>query len=574
MNEVLRSEYPRPDFVRKDWLSLNGTWEFSFDEEVYDRQIRVPFAYETELSGIHEKKSHELVWYRRKFTIPENMKGKQIIVHFGAVDYYCRIWVNDVMVKEHIGGQIGFSVNITDVIYPEGINTIRVQVKDDYSDLEMPRGKQFWEEESRSIFYTRTTGIWQSVWLEAVSIHRILQVHITPLLDEYAVRFEYELSEKDEQVLEAQINFQGTEMTGFHIITKGSKGSITIQINQAELNSWNFNEDLTWSPENPRLFDVRFKLFFANQLEDEVTSYFGMRKVSIDHGMFMLNNRPYYQKLLLDQGYWPESLLTAPSDEAFIRDIQLMKEMGFNGVRIHQKIEDPRFLYHADTMGLLVWGEIGNAYLYSKNYAKNMYQEWCEAVLRDYNHPCIVVWTPLNESWGIQEVRTNKLQEGHCNAMYHITKSLDSTRVVLDNDGWEHTCGDMLTIHDYEASRNVLEKRYETLENILKVAPCGRELYIPGWSYKDQPILVSECGGIDMHEQGSNGWGYSAAKTEEDFLKGYHDIVNTLMKAKLVQGFCYTQLMDVEQETNGLLTFDRRPKVSLYKIREINEGKN
>lgn len=572
MTEIRRSEYPRPDFERKEWLSLNGIWDFSFDTEQYDKEIVVPFAYESELSGIHERKAHDTVWYRKEFTIPSYMKGKELLLHFGAVDYYCKIWVNDTMVKEHIGGQTGFSADISEVADYDGVNTIRMKVTDDFGDLEIPRGKQFWEEESRSIFYTRTTGIWQSVWLEQVSRYHLQRVQITPLLDELSARFDYELSSKEPMLLEAQITFQGRDITGFKVDTKGSKGSVTLRINQSELKVWNFNEDLTWSPEKPRLFDVIFRVYKDDQLEDEVAAYFGMRKISIENGVFMLNNHPYYQKLLLDQGYWPESLMTAPSEEAFIKDIELAKEMGFNGVRIHQKIEDPRFLYHADRLGLLVWGEIGNAYLYSKEYACNMYQEWCDAILRDYNHPCIAVWTPLNESWGIQEVKTDPLQEAHCNAMLYITKSLDSSRVVLDNDGWEHTCGDMLTIHDYEASREVLEKRFETIENILESKPSGRELYISGWSYQNQPIIVSECGGIDMHDNGVKGWGYSAAQTEEDFLKRYEDIIHTLLSSKYVQGFCYTQLMDVEQETNGLLTYDRRPKINPAMIRKVNEG--
>ncbi|MGN6712971.1 glycoside hydrolase family 2 protein [Anaerocolumna jejuensis] len=572
MNNIPRNEYPRPNFIRDSWLSLNGTWDFSFDREAYDRKITVPFAYETKLSGINETEMHKEVWYRRKFMLPEAMLNKQILLHFGAVDYSCRIWVNDIPVTEHTGGQTGFFIDITACVRYQEENVIRVQVRDDYSDLEMPRGKQYWEEESKSIFYTRTTGIWQSVWIEAVSQNHLKKVFITPLLDEQAVRFEYYLAGSTDLSLDTRISFNGTYVTGCRIEPRAMKGSFTLELNQPALKSWNFVEDLTWSPENPRLFDVIFTLSKDEVMEDTVRSYFGMRKISIDNGIILLNNRPYYQKLLLDQGYWPDSLLTAPEDEAFVRDIKLIKEMGFNGVRKHQKVEDPRFLYHADVMGLLVWGEIGSAYLYSRDYAAGMYTEWSEAVLRDYNHPSIVAWTPLNESWGIHDIKTNKLQQGHSNAMLHITKSLDETRIVIDDDGWEHTEGDLLTIHDYEASKEVLKKRYSCIDTILEFTPSGRALYVSGWSYRNQPIIVSECGGIDFRKDEVKGWGYSSAVTGEEFLKRYEDIVAALMNSELVQGFCYTQLTDVEQETNGLLNYDRSPKVPLEKIREINEG--
>ncbi|TAH73824.1 MAG: glycoside hydrolase family 2 [Anaerolineaceae bacterium] len=572
MNMIPRNEYPRPNFVRAEWFSLNGIWDFSFDKETYDRQIMVPYAYESEMSGIKETKFHKTVWYRRNFSLPHSMQNKQIILHFGAVDYYCKVWINDRLVKEHIGGQTSFSVNISEVINYSEDNTIRLQVLDDHADLEMSRGKQFWEEESRSIFYTRTTGIWQSVWIEAVSENHLKNVFITPYLDEQSVRFEYNLEGKADLTLEAQISYKGTHVTDFKVDEKSMKGCITISLNQPALRAWNFTEELTWSPEHPRLFDVTFRVYQGEIIEDEVTSYFAMRKVSVENGVFKLNNRPYYQKLLLDQGYWPESLLTAPTDEAFIKDIQLVKEMGFNGVRKHQKVEDPRFFYHADIMGLLVWGEIGSAYEYSREYASNMYREWSDTILRDYNHPCIVVWTPLNESWGVPFINNNRMQQGHCNAMMYLTKSLDDTRVVIDNDGWEHTCGDLLTIHDYESVKDVLEKRYESLENILLSAPCGRQLFVSNYKYQNQPIIISECGGIKMHAEENNGWGYSVARSEEDFLQRYHDIIDTFLNSNLIQGYCYTQLTDIEQETNGLLTYDRNPKVPLEEIRKINEG--
>ncbi|NLA85056.1 MAG: glycoside hydrolase family 2, partial [Clostridiales bacterium] len=285
--------------------------------------------------------------------------------------------------------------------------------------------------------------------------------------------------------------------------------------------------------------------------------------------------RPYYQKLVLDQGYWEDSLLTAPADEDLIKDIQLTKQMGFNGVRKHQKVEDPRYLYHADRLGLLVWGEIGAAYVYSRKYVKRITDEWMDVVLRDYNHPCIVAWTPMNESWGVPDIFNNMMQQAHCNSLYYLIKSLDNTRPVIENDGWEHTCGDLFTIHDYEPREEVLKSRYESLDSILSSRPASKALYAKGWKYNGQPILVTECGGIsfEVGDKGKGGWGYSTASDGADFIKRYQAVIRPIMESRMIQGFCYTQLTDVEQEINGLLTYDRKAKVDPEEIRRINEGK-
>ncbi len=356
MNQIPRPEYPRPDFQRENWLPLNGEWDFSFDEPIFDWKILVPFACETKLSGIHDTSFHNAVWYRRSFSLPEPMHDRQILLHFGAVDYTCRLWVNDQFIREHTGGQCGFSADITDALAASGENVIVLEARDDPADLEMPRGKQYWKPESESIFYTRTTGIWQSVWLEAVSPMHLCSCRITPLFDERSVRFSYALSAAPQHVtLTAEITFRGKTAGTVSVAPTSARGEFDWQIDQSALSAWNYQEDLVWTPEQPNLFDVIFHVLERGCEVDTVQSYFGMRKVSIQNGQFLLNNRPYYQKLVLDQGYWPESLLTAPSDEAFIRDIELTKAMGFNGVRKHQKVEDPRYLYHADRMGLLVW---------------------------------------------------------------------------------------------------------------------------------------------------------------------------------------------------------------------------
>lgn len=574
MTAIPRSEHPRPDFERDNWMCLNGEWDFSLDEKKFDRTIIVPFAFETELSGIGDKEFHKMVWYRKTFKLPERMKAKRVILHFGAVDYACDLWVNGTYIREHKGGQTSFSADITEAVAADDENVIELKVFDDYEDMEMPRGKQFWEQESRGIFYTRTTGIWQSVWIEAVEPLYLESCYITPEFDDKCVCFEYRLSKNGASAVEFSIAFEGKFAACVSAVPNGKKGMVKVQLDQTGLKSWNFEEELAWTPETPRLFDVEIRTYDEKGVTDLVRTYFGMRKVSIDNGKFMLNNREYYQKLVLDQGYWEESLLTAPSDEAFIKDIELTKAMGFNGVRKHQKVEDPRYLYHADRLGLLVWGELGSAYLYSREYAGRMYTEWIEAVKRDYNHPCIVAWTPLNESWGVQEIKADKYQQAHCNALMYMIKSVDTSRVVIDNDGWEHTCGDLLTIHDYTASGKVLKKHFESLEAVLSLCPGRRSLFADGWSYQGQPVLLTEFGGVRYvpGTEVKHSWGYCDASSAEEFADKYAEIMKAVHESPVIQGYCYTQLTDVEAEENGLLTYQRGLKMPLEKIRAINEG--
>lgn len=573
MTRVPRSEYPRPNFRRDNWLCLNGEWDFSIGEKTLDRKIMVPYACETALSGIEDKGFHKTVWYRRKFTLPGEMGGKRILLHFGAVDYQCDVWVNGQYIRSHTGGQTSFEADITDAVDQTGDNTIELKAEDDYRDMEMPRGKQFWELNSRSIFYSRTTGIWQTVWLEAVDPLYLVSCHITPEFDRRAVRFEYQLSETAKGIA-FDISFQGMAAANLTVAPQSCKGSVTIGLDQTGLQAWNFQEDLAWTPENPRLFDAKITVYGENGITDCVDTYFGMRKVGIENGRFMLNNREYYQKLVLDQGYWEQSLLTAPGDEDFIKDIQLTKAMGFNGVRKHQKVEDPRYLYHADRLGLLVWGEIGAAYVYSREYAHRIYSEWMEAVERDYNHPCIVAWTPLNESWGVQEIKVDRPQQAHCNALMYMTKSIDSTRVVMDNDGWEHTCGDLLTIHDYSPSGEKLKKHFESMESILTMTPGGRSMFADGYDYRGQPILVTEFGGVKYAPESdlARSWGYCEENDLGAYTKKYAELTRAILDSPLIQGYCYTQLTDVENEENGLLTYHRNVKIPLDTIRKINEG--
>jgi beta-galactosidase/beta-glucuronidase len=594
-----RPEYPRPQLRRPDWTNLNGEWAFAFDDEgvgleerwwetmveglgdpgasPFDRKITVPFCYQAELSGIGEKAFHDDVWYARTFRAPPLGEDERLLLHFGAVDYRATVWVNGTQVVRHEGGHTPFSADVTHALNgtPEGSNVVVVRAEDPSRDVTIPRGKQYWKEESEGIFYTRTTGIWQTVWMEPVPARRVDRLRLTPDVDAAS--------------LDVQVSIEGFEPGMALRVVVGREGERVLDDRLSGLRSALVERRLPllargephespypgrwarpalWSPGEPNLYDLRLELLDENgNVLDAVDSYFGMRKIEVRGGKVYLNNRPLYQRLVLDQGYFPGGLLTAPTDGDLRRDIELAKEMGFNGARKHQKVEDPRWLYWADTLGFLVWGEAANAYAYSPGYVRRLTAEWQEVVERDRNHPSVVVWVPMNESWGVPEIEADGRQAEHLLAMYHLTRSLDPSRPVVSNDGWEHAVTDLCTIHDYRNAA-ALARIYETPESAVR-EPERRPVYAPGYGYRGEPVLVTEFGGITMGRVTAESWGYRTVADAEGLLERYADLVFALVGSEVVQGFCYTQLTDVEQETNGLLTFDRRPKAQTSRIREI-----
>lgn len=573
---IPRPEYPRPQFRRERWLNLNGTWRFDFDDanaglgarwhEIapLQQEIIVPYAFQSKASGIGSNAFHDVVWYQRDFEIPIDWRASSILLNFGAVDYRASVWVNGCFAAFHEGGHTPFSIDITPFLR-DTVNTLIVRVEDSTTDLHQPRGKQYWKAESASIFYTRTTGIWQTVWLEPVADVYLADLRLTPDIDRAAVDAEFVLAgmHPDGVEVEAEITYAGSPVTMDVVSPDAARASMTLDI----------GSDLhLWSPEHPALYDLTVRVKRDGQVLDEVLSYFGMRKIGIVNGQIQLNNQPYLMKLVLDQGYHPDGVLTFPTDEDYRHDIELTKAMGFNGARKHQKVEDPRYLYWADKMGLLVWGEMANSYAYSPTAVQRITAEWQEAVKRDYNHPCIVAWVPINESWGVPDLKDDSHQRAHLVSLYHLTRSLDSTRLVISNDGWEHAQTDLLTIHDYESSGAVLQQRYSTLDSTLAATPAKRDLYTTGFAHQGQPILLTEYGGVAFHKSSVTGWGYSTAEDEAGFVQRFREIVEAVMASPVLQGFCYTQLTDVEQEINGLLTYDRQPKTDLETIAAINNA--
>jgi|SRR5579875_1133631 len=591
---IPRNEYPRPQLVRKEWKNLNGEWDFAFDDQnigvkekwfqkdaPFDRKINVPFAYQSKLSGIHDCSFHDNVWYRRKFTVPKDWSDRRVLLHFGAVDYRAWIYINGQYAGYHEGGHVSFSFDITDQLTWD-VETIVVRVEDPSTDETIPRGKQFWMEKPDSIWYTRTTGIWQTVWLEPIHSTSISNVRFTPDIDRGDIYVEFEIQgDFSNKKVEIEISFKGEKVVKDSIEIYQSYNKRAINLYNRQIFRTAFHHiGWNWSPETPNLFDIKITLKDEeNQMIlDEIDSYFGMRKIHVENGMVYLNNKPYYQKLVLDQGYWPEGLLTAPSDDDLKKDIELALEMGFNGCRKHQKVEDPRFLYWADQLGFLVWGECASFTSYSEKAASRLTKEWIEIIERDYNHPSIVAWVPVNESWGVPFIKDNKQQQHHSLAMFHFIHSLDQTRLVISNDGWELTITDICAIHNYNHGTKDENAKYEafkeslsTKENLLTSKPSGRGIYADGFEHQGEPILLTEFGGIGFKIGEENGWGYTSVKNEEEFIADYRRVMEAVYASTALHGFCYTQLTDVEQEINGLLTYDRKPKCQLAKIKEINE---
>jgi beta-galactosidase/beta-glucuronidase len=582
--DIPRPEYPRPQFTRDEWLNLNGEWEFAFDDQNegiecgwYDgRQlplrIAVPFAYQTELSGINDKSIHEYVWYARSFTTPADWYGRDLLLNFGAVDYAATVWVNGQEVGHNLGGHVPFQFDIAPYLQP-GVNRLTVRVED-CQDPQQPRGKQSQTGLPHEIDYYCTTGIWQTVWLEPVPPIRIEEVrivtHARRNLVELLVflhapsapwRIEVDVFDHEKLVARAEDH------------TAVATGHMVLSVPYAKL----------WTPESPNLYDLRIRLYDGEELLDEVGSYCGLRGIELRGGRFLINGSSTYLKMVLDQGYWPSGYLTAPSDEALQTDIGWAKTFGFNGVRKHQKIEDPRWLYWCDRLGVMVWEEMPNAREWSPHAEELLSAEWQRAVRRDYNHPCIVAWVPVNESMGFPGLAQEHAgQYAFIERMVRATRRLDTTRPVIDNDGWEHTdITDVCAIHDYSATADLLRIRYEKTiaggELPSKVWIGDKPLFARGSKYRGQPIVLSEVGGfltiptnIPVEQRDILYQFYGSVETAEELIAKYRDLIAGIASLKFLAGFCYTQLTDIEQEINGLLTYDRQPKIPAQRIAELH----
>ena len=581
MNEALRMDYPRPDRVRGIWCTLNGQWDFAFDHDRVGKKekwyralsathrIEVPFCYQSKLSGINSQEHCDVVWYARKITVPADMTGRRLL-HFGAVDYIADVWLDGQYLGGHEGGYTPFTFDVTDLTEAGGEYTLTVRAEDRL-DFDQPRGKQSFRPEPFECWYTPVTGIWQSVWLEGVGEYYPVDFRLTPCLERASVKAEIYLNElpKDASIkLTASYKGDVVAMSELKVLSDRCVQTELFLRHNERLEGFHM-----WWPNDPRLYDLTIETIVGGEVVDKVDTYFGMRKVEVVNGKILLNNHVLYQKLILDQGYWPDGLLTAPSDDALRRDVELTKAMGYNGARKHQKFEDPRYLYWADKLGLLVWGELPSAYWLRDSEKRNMMRDLSEAIKRDYNHPCLITWVPINESWGVPYIQTQVEAQELADALYHMVHSLDGTRIVSGNDGWEQAATDLLTVHDYTAWPEQLSPEYGDLDTICDGNPgSGRIVTACGYDHRGKPMLLTEYGGIAMAKDSEGGnWGYNgAAKDEKAFLQRFEAITQAFKHMPGFVGYCYTQLTDVFQEVNGLLDMDRNPKANIDEIRRIN----
>ena len=564
MINIPRPEHPDPQFERASWLNLNGEWDFEFDfgnskleagileKKDWEKKILVPFCPESKLSGIEHTDFIPAVWYRRTVNVTANQLAGRVILHFGAVDYDTTVYINGKKAGTHQGGYASFKFDVTEYLN-EGENTLIVRAVDDVRDPLVPRGKQCPDLKSRGCDYTRTTGIWQTVWLEFVPEAYIKSFKLFPDYVNGVIAVSAVVEGEGEFTVSA--SYEGKAMGSF---SKVAKSTVTGEIQLSEIHLWEVGCG--------RLYDL--ELTFGN---DKVKSYFGLRNVKLDDYKFLINGKSVFQRLVLDQGFYPDGIYTAPTDEALENDIKLSLAVGFNGARLHQKVFEKRFLYHCDKLGYIVWGEYGNWGLdWSNPFSlAAMLPEWCECVERDFNHPSIIGWCPFNETW---DINGRKQYDHVISTIYKVTKHMDETRPCIDTSGNFHTITDIYDVHDYEQDYHVFKENYDKLmtEGTLYERFPDRQMYSgKGCAW------ISEYGGLQW-SKGDRGdaWGYgNAPKTEEEFIERYAGLTDALLDNYRMFGFCYTQLYDIEQEQNGLYYYDRTPKFDPEIFRKINARK-
>ena len=571
--QIPRNEYPRPQLVRKDWLNLNGEWDFEIDNaksgverelfkaEKLENKITVPFCPESELSGINNKDFMECVWYRKNIEIPSNWNGKNIILHFGAVDYHAIVYVNGEKVCEHKGGYTPFSVDITEKLKDSG-NYISLCAYDYLRSHNQPGGKQSGRLKSYSCYYTRTTGIWQTVWLEPVDRCYLKSFKLDTDINVPSVNFEFIIGG----------DFSGAEIKTEAFWEGKSVGyKKTVATSSAVNMSFDLSEKHLWAVGKGNLYDLKIEISKDGKILDYVESYFGLRSVTLDGKAFKINGETVFGRWVLDQGFYPDGIYTAPNDEALKNDILYSLELGFNGARLHEKVFEPRFLYWADKLGYICWGEHANWQLDISDGGSIQYflDEWIEAVERDYNHPSIIGWCPFNETW---DYLGRKQCDGVLRTVYRATKAMDKMRPVIDTSGNFHVETDIFDVHDYEQDPEKFASHYRVEEGILDDTVNRRPYMKHRQTYDGKaPTFLSEYGGIAWFPEGSEAWGYgNAPKSKEEFIERYKGLTTFLINNPYMLGFCYTQLYDVEQEQNGLMTYERKFKFDPEIFREIN----
>lgn len=565
---IPRPEHPLPQWERTNWTNLNGTWEFDFDlgvsaldkglhtkEEPLPLTIVVPFCPESKLSGLAHTDFIPAVCYRRTFSLTGEDLNGLVFLHFGAVDYEATVFVNGQKVGIHKGGYASFKMDITKFAH-EGENTLFVYAKDDVRSGKQPRGKQAVRFHSSGCDYTRTTGIWQTVWLEKTPKSYVESAKYYPDIHDGSLLIFGETVGKG--TLNISASFEGKPMGEANVECEG--GAFRAYIKLAEKHLWQLGEG--------KLYDLTFTFG-----EDTVKSYFGLREVRLDGMAFMLNDKKVFQRTVLDQGFYPDGIYTAPTDADLVKDIELSLACGFNGARLHQKVFESRFLYHCDRLGYLVWGEEGN---WGMNYhdaqaTEFFLNEWAEVMARDFNHPAIIGWCPFNETWGYIEKNSHNTL---LSTIYRYTKAVDTTRPVIDTSGNYHAITDIYDVHNYDQNPESFKKNCDAFPESMAIDPVVHNANDPEQVYHGEPLFISEYGGIQWNTDGNSGWGYGQApKTPEEFIERYRGLTEAMLFNPNVMGFCYTQLYDIEQEINGLYTYERKPKFDVAIFKAINSQK-
>jgi beta-galactosidase/beta-glucuronidase len=577
--------HPRPQLSRPGWISLDGEWAFAIDEPgrwrepgqvAFDALIRVPFAPESRASGIGVTAPFAACWYRRPVTLPA-AEGGAWWLHFAAVDYRATVWIDGAPVAHHDGGYTPFTVRLAAGRAEPRTLDVVVHAEDDPGDLCKPRGKQAWSPHPSGIWYPRTTGIWQTVWMEHRPDTWIDRLRWTPNLERWEVGLAVWLDGVAHDGWELALDLRAGDTMLARDRYAIVAGEVHRRVALSDPGVDDFRNTLLWSPESPTLLTAQLDLLDGHgRAVDRVDSYTALRSVTVDGGRFLLNGRPYPLRLVLDQGYWPETGMTPPDDAALERDVRLTRAMGFNGVRKHQKVEDPRYLACADRLGLLVWAEMPSAYRFTGQTVQRVVQEWLAVVARDASHPCIVAWVPFNESWGVPNLPQNEAERHYVRAMYELTRTLDPTRVVVGNDGWESVATDIIGIHDYGPPAGI-RARYGATESLAAMfrreRPGGRALVLEGLDPAERPVMLSECGGVAFADATAATWGYTQVAGPEALSQAYLALMRAIHDAALLSGFCYTQFADTYQEANGLLTADRVPKLPLEWIAACTRGR-
>ena len=598
-------DYPRPTLVRDSWRCLDGEWQFGYDDHdrgvaegwfapdraaEFDRVIVVPYPPESPASGIGDTGFHPVVWYRRVFDAADLLDrplgpDERLLVHFGAVDHAATVWFDGVFVGQHVGGQTPFWVDVANLVRDGQRHVIVVRAEEDPRDRSLLRGKQDWQPEPHGIWYHRTTGIWQTVWVEAVPRQRIADLAWLPDLDAASVLCEVELAAWPDSPLEVEVtlSLDGADVarTSFTVASRNARHSIGVK----ELASARGRERLVWRPDRPTLLDAEVVLRAGGgdgAAVDRVGSYLGLRSVGVAEGRFELNGEPIYVRGVLDQGYRADTHLANRGSDALRREVELVRELGFNTVRMHQKAEDPRFLYWADRLGVMVWGETANAHEYTPRSAELLTTEWSALVRRDRSHPSIVAWVPINESWGVDEIGQEPAQQAFAAAIAALTRSIDPSRLVLSNEGWHHVDSDIVGVHDYASKPKVLRERYGDLAAVHRTlagpGPAKRRLILTTrqrerFDRGEAPLMLTEFGGVGYAGAGAKSWGYSTVSSDESYERLLRSLFDAVRSCEPVAGYCYTQLVDCAQEANGLLRDDGTPKLPIEAIRRVVIGR-